>query len=503
MKTFDVVIIGSGMGGLVCGSILSREGYRVCILEKNKQLGGCLQIFVRDRVIFDSGVHYLGGLDKGQNLYQIFKWLGILDRLTLEKMDEDGFDRVMLDDDKKEYILAQGYPNFIRKLLADFPDEEQAIRSYCAKIKEVCSRFPLYNIEKGGSIEEKAAAMGISARLFIESLTDNKKLQAVLAGNTILYAGYRDETPFYVHALILNSYIESSWKCVDGGSAIAQELAKNIRAQGGTILTSSKVDRIIVEGEKARAVELSDGSLIYANDFISNLHPVKTLDMTETNLIRKVYRNRLKSLKNTVSVFILNIVFKKDGFPYSRHNYYYHRKGSAWTMADYTTENWPLGYAIYLTASSASKEFAEGMTVFTYMRYEDVEAWGKTFNTTAQKEDRGDDYAVFKKQKAETLLDCVEKKFPGLRGAIHTYYTATPLSFRDYIGTDDGSLYGIAKDYRDPYKTMIPARTKLSNLYLTGQNLNLHGILGSAISGLVTCAAFFGHDDFIEKIKNA
>ncbi|HMH34994.1 MAG TPA: hypothetical protein VK543_18290, partial [Puia sp.] len=402
----------------------------------------------------------------------------------------------------KEYTLAQGYPKFIRKLVADFPDEEQAIRLYCAKIKEVCSKFPLYNIEKGGSIEEKAAVMGISARLFIESLTDNEKLRAVLAGNTILYAGYGDETPFYVHALILNSYIESSWKCVDGGSAIAQELAKNIRAQGGTIQTSSKVEKIVVDGEKASAVQLSDGSLIYATDFISNLHPVKTLDMTETDQIRKVYRNRLKSLKNTVSVFILNIVFRKDRFPYSRHNYYYHQQGSAWTMADYTEENWPLGYAIYLTASSASKEFAEGMTVFTYMRYEDVAMWGETFNTTAQKKDRGDDYAVFKKQKAETLLDCVEKKFPGLRNAIQTYYTATPLSFRDYIGTDDGSLYGIAKDYRDPYKTMIPARTKLGNLYLTGQNLNLHGILGSAISGLVTCAAFFGHDDFIEKIKN-
>ncbi|MEO8583984.1 MAG: NAD(P)-binding protein, partial [Flavitalea sp.] len=76
MEDFDVIIIGSGMGGLVCGSLLSREGYKVCILEKNKQIGGCLQTYVRDKVIFDSGVHYLGGLSKGQNLYQIFKYLG-------------------------------------------------------------------------------------------------------------------------------------------------------------------------------------------------------------------------------------------------------------------------------------------------------------------------------------------------------------------------------------------------------------------------------------------
>ena len=83
------------------------------------------------------------------------------------------------------------------------------------------------------------------------------------------------------------------------------------------------------------------------------------------------------------------------------------------------------------------------------------------------------------------------------------YYTATPLSYRDYIGNGDGSMYGIVKDYRDPLKTFISARTKLPNLYFTGQNLNLHGILGATMSGLVTCIEFMGNESIIEKIKNA
>jgi len=78
MKKPEVLIIGSGMGGLVCASLLCKLGYQVCVVERNKQLGGNLQIYVRNKVIFDSGVHYLGGLDKGQNLYQIFKWLSKL-----------------------------------------------------------------------------------------------------------------------------------------------------------------------------------------------------------------------------------------------------------------------------------------------------------------------------------------------------------------------------------------------------------------------------------------
>ena len=66
-----IVIVGSGIGGLVCGAILAKEGYKVLVLERNKQIGGCLQIFVRDKLIFNSSVHYVGGLDKGQNLYKV------------------------------------------------------------------------------------------------------------------------------------------------------------------------------------------------------------------------------------------------------------------------------------------------------------------------------------------------------------------------------------------------------------------------------------------------
>ena len=113
MHDFDVVIIGSGMGGLVCGNLLSQEGLRVCVLEKNKQFGGSLQTFVRDKVIFDSGVHYIGGLDKGQNLYQILKYIGVMDKLKLEKLDEDCFDKIITDKDETEYSFAQGYENFI------------------------------------------------------------------------------------------------------------------------------------------------------------------------------------------------------------------------------------------------------------------------------------------------------------------------------------------------------------------------------------------------------
>ncbi len=50
-----VVIVGSGIGGLICGAILAKEGFDITVLEMNKQIGGTLQTYVRERHIFDSG----------------------------------------------------------------------------------------------------------------------------------------------------------------------------------------------------------------------------------------------------------------------------------------------------------------------------------------------------------------------------------------------------------------------------------------------------------------
>jgi all-trans-retinol 13,14-reductase len=303
--------------------------------------------------------------------------------------------------------------------------------------------------------------------------------------------------------MILNSYIESSWKCIDGGSVIARLMAKNIREHGGVILRNTTVQKILVEDGRVGAVLLADGSKVYGKNFISNMHPVRTLEMTETDLIKTAYRSRIKNLENSIGGFIINIVFKKDAYKYHRNNYYYHKDGHIWNMTGHTEYNWPLCYAVFFSASSKSVEYAESMTILAYMRYDEVKQWENTFNTVSAEDDRGTEYEEFKKRKAEKLLDCVEEKFPNLREAISSYYTATPLSYRDYIGNDDGSMYGIVKDYTNPLKTFISPRTKLPNLYLTGQNLNLHGVLGSAMSGLVTCIAFMGNENIVEKIRNA
>jgi len=502
MEQYDVVIVGSGLGGLACGTILAKEGYKVCVLEKNKQIGGNLQTFVRDRVIFDSGVHYVGGLEKGQNLYRLFHYLGIMDKVKIRKMDEDGYDAILFKDDPNVYKYAQGYDLFIATLVKQFPDEEAGIRKYCEVIQDICEKFPLYNLRQGDYFD-KVNILELETKAFIESLTPNVTLQNVLAGTNLLYAGVPDKTPLYVHALVINSYIESSWRFVDGGSQIGKYLSREIHARGGVILKYQNVVKLKEEDGKLQYAETKDGTRYYGKLFISNVHPGKTIEMTESDMIKKAFRTRLKSLSGSISTLYVNVVLKKRALKYINHNYYYFDANDAWCVLDYDESTWPMGYALFFTASSKDTEYADGVTVMSYMRFEDVKKWEHTFNTVAAEEDRGADYEAFKKEKAEKLFALVEERFPGFTGAIQSYYVATPLSFRDYIGTDDGSLYGYVKDYREPMKTFISPRTKIPNLLLTGQNLNLHGVLGVTVSAVLTCSEILGIDYLIEKIRNA
>jgi all-trans-retinol 13,14-reductase len=148
------------------------------------------------------------------------------------------------------------------------------------------------------------------------------------------------------------------------------------------------------------------------------------------------------------------------------------------------------------TATSGNNGYATSASVITYMDYSEVKAWENTFTG-----DRGDDYLEFKERKASILLNAVEKQFPGFRNTIETYYTSTPLTWRDYTGTREGSAYGILKDYNRPIESLILPRTQIPNLYLTGQNINLHGILGVTIGAVVTCGELIDPHYLINKIR--
>ena len=488
------------MGGLVSANILSRHGYKVCVLEKNNQFGGNLQTFVRDKKIFDTGVHYIGGLDKDQNLYKYFKYLGIMDDLNLQKLDEDKFDVITFDGIDQEYYHAQGYSRFANSLIEQFPDEKKAIYAYCQKLQTVCNSFPLYNLDRN-STDYDQRILTLKVTDYLDSITDNIMLKSVLAGSNILYAGYKN-TPFYVHALSINSYIQSSFRCIRGGSQIAKLLIKRIKEFGGEVYRYQEVVKFGFEEDKLTSVITKKGAIIKADIFISNIEPKFTIKMLEGKGIRKSYINRINQIKSVISGFSLYLVFKPNTFKYLNHNYYHSKHpGGIWNGQEYSEESWPEVYMISMGVKKDQAEWAESLTAMTYMRFDEVEDWKDSFNTVAEESERGRAYDKFKEEKIDKFIVEIEKKFPNIRDCIQSAYASTPLSYRDYIGNNEGSMYGYVKDAESPMRTFLSPKTKLKNLFFTGQSLNMHGVLGVTISAVFTCSQIIGREKLMDSIE--
>ncbi len=489
------IIIGAGLGGLSSGAILAKNGYKVLILEKEAQVGGCLQCFRRRGVTFETGMHFIGSASKGQTLYKLLKYLDIAEDIQLFPLDSNGYDVISLAG--KRYQIANGRENFINRLSQDFPDERDNITRYYDILEEISWASSLHSLRQ----TEDTSVINMQYQMrsineVLDSITDNEELKAVLVGSLPLYAAERDKTPFTTHAFIMDFYGQSAYRVVGGSDAISKALVKTIVNNGGSVQTRKKVDEILCDETHATGVVVG-GELLEADIVISSIHPCRTLEMLDTKLIRPAYRERIKNTPNTAAVFTVFLHFKKDTVPYMNYNYYHYRENTPWGCEDYNEENWPKGYLYMHACHKLNPKYAESGVVISYMNFEEMEPW---FNTTI--EHRGDNYLDFKRKKAEVVINELEKTFPGIKDSIEHYYTATPLTYYDYTGTEAGSIYGIAKDvtsssFRVPHKTRIP------NLFFTGQNVNSHGMLGVLVGSILTCSEMLTSEKIYQQIMEA
>lgn len=498
---FDTIVIGSGLGGLLSAVFLAGEGQRVAIIEQNKQVGGCLQTFSFDKKVFDSCVHYLGALEEGQVQHKLFRYAGIMQDLPFRKLDEDGFDRMIFGSEPESYPQAQGAGHFVEMLSRYFPDQRAALQQYVDTLGYVGDSFPLYNL-RNGTGEEKDRVSHWILEEPLQHITD-EKLRRVLLGNNLLYAGHRDKTPFYVHALVGKSYIDSAYRCAGGSSRIAKLLWRRLQAHGGEIFRSEQVIRLETrDGRVTRAVTAS-GRVFEGRQFISNVHPAITLGWLDCSLIKPVYRKRITGAENSISAFMVNIVLQPGKVPYLNHNVYWNRSTDALAAIAYEPGAWPANYALYFSEDPQHPGYADTVAILTYMHAAEFDPWRHTTNITAAPSEREPAYHAYKEQRAAQLIDVVAERYPELRSGMAAHEVATPLTFRDYMGTPEGSMYGIMADVQQPALSRIPIKTKIPNLIFTGQNIGLHGVLGVSINAVAAAGSLLGMDYLLAKIHNS
>ena len=479
MMDGSVVIIGSGLGGLECGYILARHGFKVTVLEQSDRIGGCLQTFVRGRALFDTGFHYVGGLGDGEPLNRLFSYFGLM-ALPWKRLDPECSDEVVIGG--KSYPFACGHVRFAERLSEHFPHQKENILKYTSFLKNVGDHiFDAFTCRDTFSMD----LFSRSAYGFLKETISDPLLRQVLSGTSLKMELDAESLPLYVFAQIHNSYISSAWRLLGGGSQIADSLVESIRKMGGNVRTDAEVTAIREKGGKVAEVVVNGGEVLEADWVISDIHPSATVALVEeTRALRKVYRHRISSMENTYGMFTANIRLKPGALPYVNRNIYVHRAGTdLWRPEPGRTDSVLVNWAVPYDGS----DNAISLDLLTPMWWSEVEKW-----SGLPSGHRGEDYVRFKRDRTEECIRLAERRVPGLGDAVDRVYTSTPLSYSSYLREPEGSAYGIRKDWKSPMTTVLTPRTPFPNLLMTGQSLNLHGMLGVSMTSVLTCAEIIG-----------
>lgn len=489
------VIIGSGLGGLSCGCILAKNGYEVTVLEQGHQAGGCLQCFRRDDTTFDTGMHYIGAAENGQVLHTFLHYLGIDQKIKLSPLDKKGYDVISFQGE--HYHIANGKEPFVNALAEHFPDSREELNRYYDLVKMVASSFAMHSLNRNVDLNVNAEYQMRTINDVIDSVITDPSLRQVLASRLPLYAGVKDHTPFYVHALIAESYNQSASRIVGGSSVVADALTNAIRNMGGSVLLRHRAAQIECDDSQATAVVTQDGKRFEADLVVSAIHPAITTQMISSRLLRPAYRRRLADIQNTTGAFTVYLKFRKDTVKYMNSNLYLYRGDSVWGCEHYDDLSWPKFLLYMHVCHEENPDYACAGEILTYMNMEELRQWGDT-----PIGHRGEQYEEFKRQKAEAAIEALEQEIPGLRDTIEAYYTSTPLTYLDYTGIPDGAMYGIQKDVAS-LGNNVSCKTSIPNLFLTGQSITLHGMLGVISGSFVTCSEILSPDVIFSQLEAA
>lgn len=464
---YDIIVIGSGLGGLVCARQLAKQGRSVLVLERQAQPGGCLQSYRRGDFEFDTGLHYVGGLAEGQPLHDAFEQLGLM-RLPWVRLDADGFDRITIG--RQTFPMCEGFDHFASTLGEFFPQEKSALRQYVGMLRQL------------PPMEE---AVEVNAYDWLSSLFRDPLLINVLSATAMKMELRRESLPLFNFAHSMSSYIQSSWRLKGGGNKIVESLVNDIRSFGGEVVCRAEVKELVEKDGRIVAAKCPNGKTYEGSVFISDVHPQLTFGwLKDSNIVKNIFRRRIQALENTFGIFTASLVLKPNTLPYFNHNKYVFRKANVWTFH----EN--IGGVDGVMVSCRVPEddnYARQIDLLTPMPWALCKHWEHTVVGR-----RGEIYELQKERLTDDCIRLAERVIPGLRDMVEKRYTSTPLTWRDYTLSPCGSAFGIRKDCRQPLLTMLSPKTPVPNLFLTGQSLVLHGLEG------VTMTAF----KTLETIKN-
>ena len=483
------LVIGSGIGGLSMAIILSKLGFSVTVIEKNRQPGGMLRRYVRRGIHCNVGVHYLGALDEGQVLHRLFQYLGIFEKLSLKRMGVDApVDRYYFTDavaGPRQFDMPVGLDAYDARLKETFPREQGAIDGFMALLHKSAGELDrlefLFKNQGVASLIDQAEPLWH----VLDQLGCSPGLKGVLGVPALWIGVPPPRCPQFYHTMTLASYLFSAWRLENHGTHLVKVLVDQLSSLGGRVLCGQGVRRINTFGGHATGLTLENGEQHDAPLVVGTAHPSVVINLLGSENIKPSRRRRITRLVNTHGMFAVNAIVPAhvhEPLPYNAFSVKSDDDGGVHD-AIYTQLR-PSGHPESLLLSILTGGYDE--------------LWRRWENTRSG--NRGADYRTAKMALAHSLIKEVRQVTGPLEG-LEVIDAFTPLTIRDWVNSPDGSAYGVMRSERQMLSAALLNRTSVKGLYLAGQSVMAPGILGTILGSLVTAKFIVGPERFEKEVR--
>jgi phytoene dehydrogenase-like protein len=500
----DVIVIGSGMGGLTTAALLARlHGRRVLVLERHFRAGGFTHTFTRrGGYEWDVGVHYVGEMG-GPGMLRNALQVATGGHVRWSRMPET-YDRLVFPG--FEFGIRAGKRNFRDDLVAAFPGERRAIDRYFQDVDRAASAMGAIGMRSaapapvaafaGALFSGRLALARRTTRSWLDEHVRDERLRAVLGARWGDYGLPPSRSAFLAHAVITSHYHEGGYYPSGTSARIAEGAARVIAEAGGAIRVRAEVERILVEGGRVVGVRLAGGEELRAPVVVSDAGARATFLRLVPDDVPLPFRDDLRGIPRSMSHVSLYLGLSRSPAELGvrGENFWLHDEldhDRMWERGDELLR----GHCpqTFLSFPSLKDPEARGHTaeVIAGIDARHFEPWA---GTAWMK--RGDAYRALKERIGDALLAGAERRVPGISRLVVHREVSTPLSTAHFTGHPGGEIYGLPATPDRFARPWLKARTPVPGLYLAGADALMLGIGGAVMSGLLCTAAIAGMSTF-------
>jgi Phytoene dehydrogenase and related proteins len=441
---YDVIVLGAGIAGLICGTFLAKQGKKVLIIEQHSIPGGYCTSFKRKGFIFDAAVHHIGGCGKWSVVGRCLKELDInINFLQLDPMDSIHFPSFSID-------VPAEIDDYVDLLKERFPSESEKIALF---FKEFIRLYrATFSTERH---EMLIKYQNLTYKEMLDNFFTDEQLKMTLSAQW----GYIGLPPHEVSAIgmcqmLINYLKDGAYFPVGGTQNFADTITQKFIDYGGHIMLSSSAEKALTEDSIIKGVTTQKGEKISADTFVSNIDPKQTFFcLLDKNTVDDSFLSKIENMKESVSFFLLYLGLDdkidlkglKRGFYHTSNNLNF--SGSDWFYISVPTE----------VDSSLAPDNKQIISVVVSSRdnYDDI-----------------DDWATYKDKMKEHTINYLENFVPDIQDHIEVIDSATPKTLHRYTLNSKGAAYGWAVTVDQTGPNRLPHTTPFKNLFLAGHWTN-------------------------------